>query len=422
MGRARIRSVAIVGGGPAGSALAAHLARAGLRVGLFARERAPALVVGESLVPAVIPLLRELGVEPEVRGIGFEKPGASFAIAGGEVLHFRFADFASRIPGYAYNVPRDRFDAALLAAAARSGARVVPGTARLERVPGSEREPGGPRVRLAAETLAAAGDLFRGPPDLVVDASGRVRGLPRLLGLPERPGARRDTALFAHWEGVPAEPAGHVHSDRLEHGWSWRIPLPGRVSLGIVVDSQVLARHGAGSEEQYEGTLREEPHLWRLTSGAKRLTGVARYTNYQLTTLRGVGPGWALVGDSFGFIDPVFSSGLYLALDGARSLARAVLRGTPAALRRYEREQIRHVEAWRKVVEYFYDGRLPALLRRREEVPQNWIGRLVHPHVARHVPRVLTGESIKRRYAPRLLDFLVAHALGDADPQALRIQ
>jgi hypothetical protein len=277
-------------------------------------------------------------------------------------------------------------------------------------------------VRLVAETLAAARDVFAEPPDLVVDASGRLRGLPRLLGLPERPGARRDTALFAHWEGVPAEPAGHVHSDRLEHGWSWRIPLPGRVSLGIVVDSQVLALHGSGAEEQYENTLREEPHLWRLTSGAKRLTDVVRYTNYQLTTLRGVGPGWALVGDSFGFIDPVFSSGLYLALDGARSLARAVLRGTRAAFQRYEREQIRHIEAWRKVVEYFYDGRLLALLRRREEVPQNWIGRLVHPHVARHIPRILTGESTKGRYAPRLLDFMIERALGDADPETLRIQ
>ena len=226
----------------------------------------------------------------------------------------------------------------------------------------------------------------------------------------------------SHWEGVPVEREGHVYSDRLGHGWCWRIPLPGRVSLGIVVDGGVLARLGSGVEEQYEATLRQEPHLRRLTDGARRLTAVARYTNYQLTTLRGVGTGWALVGDSFGFIDPVFSSGLYLTFDGARSLARAVLRGTRAAFRRYERQQIRHLQAWQRVVDYFYDGRLLALLRLREEVPERWIGRLAHPHVSRQLPRMFTGEATKGRYGPWLLDFMIRHALREADPAVLRIQ
>jgi flavin-dependent dehydrogenase len=146
-----------------------------------------------------------------------------------------------------------------------------------------------------------------------------------------------------------------------------------------------------------------------------------RYTNYQLTTLRGFGPGWALVGDAFGFIDPVFSSGLYLTLDGARALARAVRRGTRAAFRRFERQQIRHLENWQRVVDYFYDGRLLSLLRMREDVPGHWIARLFHPHVSRALPKVFTGEATKGRYHTWLLDFMIRNALRQADPESLRI-
>jgi flavin-dependent dehydrogenase len=415
MTRRRIETVAIVGDGPAGTTLAALLARAGIRVALFSRGRPAGLVVGESLVPAIVPLLRELGVEDEVSSYATLKPGATFVVGPNQRLEICFAEVRGRLPSYAYNVPRDRFDATLRSACEKSGARIVDAPASLERVPGTER------VRLAEESLEAADGFFSAAPDLVVDATGRSRLIARLLDLPTRTGDRRDAALFAHCEGVPIDHEGHVHTDRLEHGWCWRIPLPGRVSLGVVADPKVLGSYGATPEEQYDRFLRAEPYLRRVTENSRRVTPVLKYGNYQLATLRGAGDGWALVGDAFGFVDPVFSSGLFLAMDGARALARAIRSGTPGALRRYQRQQLRHIEAWQQVVRYFYDGRFFAIFRMRQEAHDSWIGRLVNPHASKHLPRVFTGESITRRYDRWLLDFMVEHALDAPKLEELRI-
>jgi len=116
-----IYSVAVFGDGPAGATLAAFLARDGMRVGLFSGGRPHAPIVGESLLPAVIPILRELGVEEEVRGYSELKPGATFVLPDGTAIGFHFAENAGRLPGYAYNVPRERFDATLLATTRASG-------------------------------------------------------------------------------------------------------------------------------------------------------------------------------------------------------------------------------------------------------------------------------------------------------------
>ncbi len=143
------RTIAILGAGPAASTLAILLARAGKRVALFHKPKAAPLIVGESLVPAIIPMLQQLGVEDEVRAYSMLKPGATFNLSDEVHFTFFFNSLTGRTARYAYNVPRDRFDDTLLNAAKRAGAAVFEITAGVERVGTTDR------VQLSAETLAA---------------------------------------------------------------------------------------------------------------------------------------------------------------------------------------------------------------------------------------------------------------------------
>jgi flavin-dependent dehydrogenase len=408
----RIQSVAVIGDGPAGSTVAALLAKRGIRVGLFSRGRPKPPLIGESTVPALIPILRELGVEEEVASYSVFKPGATFTVHSGESLAIDFDEVRGRAPGYAYNVPRDRFDASLLDVCAKNGTQIFETTARLEREPGSDTRAEHSRVRLSAATLAETDGFFATPPDFIIDATGRTRLIPSLLGLSERTGSRRDTALFAHCTGARIDREGHVHTDRLECGWGWRIPLVDRISVGVVIDPAVLQKYGTRADEQFDAIRKSDPLLAETIGRAERITPVLKFTNYQLTAQRGIGPGWALVGDCLGFIDPVFSSGVFLALDGAKNLADALLAGSARALEHYDRRQRRHIEAWRQAVDYFYDGRFFAMLRLRNQPHENWIGRIVSPHAATHLPRVFTGESTARFYDRNLLAAMMNFGLG----------
>jgi len=399
--------IAIIGDGPSATTLATLLARRGKTVGLFSRGERQSPLIGESTVPALVPILQRLGIEDEVREYSVFKPGATFTVGADLSLEIDFDQVHGRVPGYAYNVPRDRFDTTLLDTCLRSGARLFRTAGRIE----AEAHGPAARVRLSDACLEQTDGFFGGSPDFIVDASGRNRAIPSLLGLPTRTGQRRDHALFAHCEGVPIDKEGHIHTDRLEHGWCWRIPLRDRVSLGLVVNASRLRDLAPGAEQQYDALLHEDPELARIAGHAKRISPVVRFSNYQLSTLVGFGPGWALVGDCLGFIDPVFSSGLFLAMEGAERLADAIITGTDAALRRYDRVQRHHIAAWQQVVDYFYDGRFYAMLQLRDLPHDNWIGRLIGPHLGRHLPRVFTGESTASRYDPLLLKLVMDHSL-----------
>jgi len=381
---------------------------------MFQRGKRPPILVGESLVPAIVPFLRKLGVEEEVKSYSTYKPGATFTFTPDTQRSFCFAQVRGCQTTYAYNVPRADFDATLLRNAVESGARLVESGAVLEKDRGPDR------VRLSDATLDAAG--LDGQPDFIVDASGRTRLLARLLGIRSVAGPRRDTALHAHMEGVPLFIEGNVHSDRIERGWSWRIPLPGRTSVGLVVPSDHLERFGDSAEEQFDALLRTDPTTGVWATGAKRITPVVKYNNYQLRSTRGVGPNWATVGDAFGFVDPVFSSGLLIGMQGADALANALLEDTAPALTRYERQILRTLRIWHRVVEYYYDGRLFTLFQVGEYVRQTLVGRLTNRHMESHLPRIFTGEAATSRYNSALLDFMIARALGGNDPREFEVR
>ena len=411
-----MQPIAILGGGPAGSALATYLARAGRKVVLFHDGKRPPLVVGESLVPAIVPFLKELGVEDEVAAYSVYKPGATFMLPDGE-LSFRFDEVRKARTTYAYNVPRDRLDETLLAAAERAGALVVRHRARVAAADESGE------LRLSSDAIDAARPLLDEEPAWIIDASGRARTIARLLDLPFEEGERKDTALFAHLEGVPLVREGNVHTDLLDDGWSWRIPLPGRVSVGFVVPSDAAKRHGTAAEEQFDAILAGDSKVAAWGGEPKRISPVMKYTNYQLASLQGHGRNWALVGDAFGFVDPVFSSGLLVSLDSAKQLAHALVRGggTPKALATYEAHVLHHLRNWREVVAQFYGGRLFTLFRVGDEVRETPIGRVMDVHFRKHLPRVFTGEATTRRYSVGLLGFMCRYGLMENDPEVFRV-
>ncbi len=420
--------IAIIGSGPAGSSLATLLSRRGAEVTVFDHGRRPELLVGESLVPAVIPILQRLGVEDAVAAIGRLKPGATFIWSPDDRFGFTFARFAPTVPPYAYNVPRPRFDEVLLANAAASGARIVRARARL--APAS-RNAG---VELAPETLAAAPHWRDRQPDLIVDATGRSRLIARVLNIPPRIGPRNDVAHFAHFEGFRWEDApGQVVILRLKAGWGWCIPLRDRLSVGIVVGRQDAERLGDTPEERLKNAIASEPPLTALAGAARRATSVATYSNYQLISERGYGPGWVMVGDAFGFVDPMLSPGVSLALQSGERLAAAL---TPlisrrsaaeiaAAMARYSAAHLADLEAWWALVAYFYDGRMAAMMR----AGRGWIDGGANPlkiaaqnHIERQVALQASGVQVGPRYGSGLLRFLGRYGLRGVDPAALAIR
>src|SRR5215475_11872445 len=339
----KINTVAILGGGPAASTLATLLARAGKRPVIFHVAKRSPLIVGESLVPAIVPILRLLGVEEQIRGFSTYKPGATVNISQKANFSFPFQQLRTSLPKYAYNVPREKFDETLLENARKAGTKVIEAAAKVERIAGTDR------VKLSEETLKTAGDALSGQPDLIVDATGRVRVLPKLLELESKKGPREDTALFAHVDQTHLDAEGHVHMTRLDHGWSWRIPLPGRVSVGIVIGTEFLPKFGATKEERFDNLLKQDSVLCTVAGQAKRLTPVVEYTNYQLVSSRVVGDGWALVGDTAGFIDPVFSSGLFIGMQSAVELADVICKNSPEQFKMYEEHVIHHLESWHEI-------------------------------------------------------------------------
>ena len=253
----RVKTVAIIGGGPSGLTLASLLAMRGVEVTVFEDGKRPDLIVGESLVPAIVPVLRRLGIEERVAAIGLHKPGVSFTMPGRERVNFNFKNVERcHLPTYAYNVPRPAFDDILDMRASELGARRVTTRAKLER-DGDEQTAtrrGNPR----------ASALARRPP------AGFARGLhrkePALRALARNPGldrtAPRRSALRAFRRvSKRTSLADRSSSAGCKSGWNWRIPLPGRLSVGVVMNRDEAARLGSSPEERLENAIARDPVL-----------------------------------------------------------------------------------------------------------------------------------------------------------------
>jgi flavin-dependent dehydrogenase len=332
--------VAVIGGGPAGSTAATLLARRGHKVVALEKAHHPRFHIGESLLPMNLPVFERLGVLERVRALGVFKPGADFEADNERGYNtYRFERAIGNSPPHAYQVWRQDFDQMLFEHARTSGADAREGH-EVVRV-----EQRGPRdSRLEVRT---GGRVYRLQTRYVVDATGRDALLASKWKLRRKNPRHQSAAIFGHFRGAVArssEDAGNISIYSFEHGWMWMIPLPaGVMSVGAVCRPDYLKQRSGSPREFLLATLRRNAALWHRLESAELIGNEVRVTgNYSYDAARMGGVGWVLIGDAFAFLDPVFSSGVYLAMSGAEQAVEVVDTALREPLR--ERTLLRRLE------------------------------------------------------------------------------
>jgi flavin-dependent dehydrogenase len=335
--------VITIGGGPAGASIATLLARQGRRVLLLEKDRHPRFHIGESLLPANVKLFDQLGVREQVERIGLPKWGAEFVSPHhGEPSAVRFADAWDKTMPMAWQVRRSALDEILFRQAAASGAEAIEGC----RVREVRLDDAGVTVEATLEG-GADGTPRRWRARYVVDASGRDTLLANQFGLKRKHRRHNSAALFGHFRGAErhgGQREGDISIYWFEQGWMWFIPLAdGSTSVGAVCWPQYLKTRDKPLAEFFRDTLAMAPRLARRLQGAELIDDKVWATgNYSYASTRASGPGWLMLGDAYAFVDPVFSSGVYLAMASAFAGAALVAAelddpaAVPTARRRFE--------------------------------------------------------------------------------------
>ncbi len=357
--------VVVIGGGPAGSTAAALLSQHGHQVTLFERERFPRFHIGESLIPETFWVLKRLGMIEKLRGSHFvKKYSVQFITEKGKLSEpFYFWDNKPHESSQTWQVSRSEFDQLMLENAREHGVDVQEGVRVLEVLFDHECAVG---VRIQDVN----GQQREVPADVVVDASGQSSLIMSRLGLRDWDPVLKKAALWTYWKGAQRdvgkdEGATLVIQVKDKKGWFWYIPLHDDIiSVGVVAADDYLFRNRLTKDHEsiYFEEVARCPGVQLRIANATRADQFYAAKEYSYRSRRAAGDGWVLVGDAYGFLDPLYSSGVLLALKSASLAADAVAEGltkgdtSGAQLGKWEAEFTRGMDRMRRLVCEFYDG------------------------------------------------------------------
>jgi flavin-dependent dehydrogenase len=355
--------VVVIGGGPAGSTVSTLLAKHGRRVQLFERETFPRFHIGESLIPETYWVLQRLDMLPKMKASRFvQKRSVQFVSANGKLsAPFYFWDNKPHECSQTWQVERGEFDQMLLENAREHGVDAQEGVHVLEVIFEGDRAVGvkiqdrdGTRREVRAQ--------------VVVDASGQAAMLMNRRGLRIWDPLLNKGAIWTYYEGAAKdanrdEGATLVVQTPDKRGWWWNIPLhDDRLSCGIVRPFEDIFKNRGGLEQTYEEEAEGTPYIKHRIGKAKRITGYFATRDYTYRSTEVAGDGWVLVGDAFGFLDPLYSSGVMLALKtgemAADAIHEALAKGdtSKAALSTFAPVLNAGIDRMRRLVCEYYNG------------------------------------------------------------------
>lgn len=364
--------IIIIGGGPGGAAMAGYLRKAGINCMVLEREHFPREHVGESLVPASNKVLNDLGLMEEMENQGFvRKYGAAWSTHEGrniyehdwedklhdaDILFYEGQDIGDH-KKYTYHVDRGKFDKMLLDHARNQGAQVFEGSKVSS-------------IEFLADGVVVSGtreeEGFEHRAHMVVDASGRHTMLGNQLGLKVKDPVFQQCALHTWYSGFErgdSDKADYivVHFLPISNSWIWQIPITEDItSFGVVTQNKNFVKRKEDHEAFFEEMISSKPDLYKRIKKAKRLRPFKAEGDYSYKMTQFAGDRFILIGDAARFVDPIFSSGVSIALNSARfgseDVIRAVKSGnyTRSAFSNYEQTLTRGSNNWYQFISLYY--------------------------------------------------------------------
>ena len=352
----------VIGGGPAGSTAATLIAKSGKSVLLVDREQFPRFRLGESLMPATYWTFERLGVLDKMRSSPFvQKHSVQFFPKPGKAAQpFYFAEFDPHESSQTWQVDRADFDRMLIDHAAECGVEVRQGVDVRDVLFEGDRAGA---VQLELED----GDRVRVDGRVIVDCSGQTALIARKLKLKQVDPVLKHASLYTRYRNAWRDSGRdegatlilHTASDR---SWFWYIPLPdNQVSVGVVGPVDYLLKRGEPIEKVYQDEVEICPEVTRRIKGAEQTFPIRAIRDFSYISKQIAGDGWILAGDAFGFLDPMYSTGVFLALKSAEFAADAVIDAfekddfSAPILGQYGQRYVDGMEAMRKLVYAYYD-------------------------------------------------------------------